>query len=940
MQRRTVKPFLALKASAGSGKTFALSVRFITLVLNGANANEIIALTFTKKAANEMKERIINTFLGLNSNEYEAELNTICDELDMSREEVLNLRDKRLNSFLQTNLKIGTFDSFFATILRQFSLNLGLSSDFDINSNLNSLQRIKFIKKVSWDERILRSLAEFITFAERSKSSFFESLEMFYENFDTIGGDNITKLPNTTKIDNTLAKLYEYAIQHKGSNIAINSFAPASVQELIKRGFLDHESLEYKTYTKIYTPKMDELFFELKTNLKQYFDEFEAYKLSELNKFLQIYKNTKLELNREQNMLSFGDISKLTHNLLVDNIDAQMLYFRLDGRINHLLIDEFQDTNVTQYDIMRPLIAEIVAGYGQNGLGSFFYVGDTKQSIYRFRGGKKELFDKLKSDFPQIIDDSLDTNYRSQKALVKFTNSIFASKIDDFKPQKAGVKKQGFKSVSGECEYFNVEPDDYGHLSVVGSNDIVFEAVNQVKILIQNGINVSDITILCWKNDDINKIATALELEHVPSIAEGNLALLQSPLVRAVVEYVKFCIFGDRLYQLNVQAIIKTKIIKIEINFHKSVPQTLHYLVKKLGIDGSNADILRLIELSSGYENIINFIFNLDKFDATASAKSINGVRIMTLHKSKGLQFENVIVCDKIGGDRNNKPSFVTEYSIKNGWNIKYNVARESFDSDFKEQQELIKKLEYEENINKIYVAFTRAINSLTIIKKTNPNGKNPSFFTAYETGSGGNKKLVEYLDLKEFSFGDIIPSQVQKIVKNSNFEHIELVKIAKQNIDESVRESGKNLNAIYIGLALHYLLEMSVKFDEQHLSVARDLMCNKFHKFLSQNELDDIFLRGLNLINDKKFKTLTSNKEIYKEQPFRFDGALRQLDLLCVGRSEICIIDYKTSRKNIDENILQVIGYKSAMSKIYSDFKIRSVIFYALKDEVSCIEV
>lgn len=102
-----------------------------------------------------------------------------------------------------------------------------------------------------------------------------------------------------------------------------------------------------------------------------------------------------------------------------------MLYFRLDGRINHLLIDEFQDTNVIQYEIILPIINEIVSGYGQNGLGSFFYVGDTKQSIYKFRGGKKELFDKLGDDFSQIDIENLPSNYRSLKALVKFNNAIF-----------------------------------------------------------------------------------------------------------------------------------------------------------------------------------------------------------------------------------------------------------------------------------------------------------------------------------------------------------------------------------------------------------------------------------------------------------------------------------------------------------------------------------
>ncbi|MDU2360664.1 MAG: UvrD-helicase domain-containing protein, partial [Campylobacter concisus] len=119
-----MKNFLALKASAGSGKTFALSVRYIALVLRGENINEIVALTFTKKAANEMKERIIATFLDLQNKK--GELEAVCAELDISQDEAIKRRDERLSVFLQSELKIYTFDAFFSGILKKFSQNLGL----------------------------------------------------------------------------------------------------------------------------------------------------------------------------------------------------------------------------------------------------------------------------------------------------------------------------------------------------------------------------------------------------------------------------------------------------------------------------------------------------------------------------------------------------------------------------------------------------------------------------------------------------------------------------------------------------------------------------------------------------------------------------------------------------------------------------------------------
>ena len=103
--------FLALNASAGSGKTFSLAVRFIELILSGANINQILALTFTKKAANEMKERIIRNFLDLENQKNELKL--IADDLNLSFDEILVLRDKKRVEFLNSNLYISTFDSFF-----------------------------------------------------------------------------------------------------------------------------------------------------------------------------------------------------------------------------------------------------------------------------------------------------------------------------------------------------------------------------------------------------------------------------------------------------------------------------------------------------------------------------------------------------------------------------------------------------------------------------------------------------------------------------------------------------------------------------------------------------------------------------------------------------------------------------------------------------------
>lgn len=939
-----MKNFLALKASAGSGKTFALSVRYIALVLRGENINEIVALTFTKKAANEMKERIIATFLDLQNKK--GELEAVCSELDISQDEAIKRRDERLGVFLQSELKIYTFDAFFSGILKKFSQNLGISPDYSVQDSLQDLAWKKFVKEVSKDKKLLSELALMMIISSQKEASFSQTLAKFYESFGGELKDSGASYPDDSKVRAAQRAINEHiALQNGASDVAKKTFGEQNLFELFKSKAFARESLDYRTFSKIYTPELDKLFFELKEAAKNYILEVEKYRLSGFSKLLKLYKASNLELNKEINALSFADINKLVFKLLVQNLDKEALYFRLDGRINHLLVDEFQDTNVIQYEIILPLIAEIVSGYGQNGLGSFFYVGDTKQSIYKFRGGKKELFDKLGDDFSQIDIENLPSNYRSLKALVKFNNAVFEEIYHryglSFEPQEPAKKDETLSyEVNGECEYFEVEKDDYGYLRVLSDEDIAGAVVSQASELLKAGVNASDITVLCWKNSDISLISEVLSSAGIKSVNEGTLELKRTPLVAAIIEYAKFCLFKEEIYEKNVKALVNANVKKLNIKPEVSATNSLFYLAKNLGISMADVDILRLFELSVGYKNLSDFIFNLESFSSKISPKSSDGVRVMTVHKSKGLEFAHVIVCDMMGKGRGDDSNFITEYSEKGEWIVKSKISgRENFDSDYASVLEQMKELEKQENINKIYVAFTRATKSLIIIKQAVPSGNSPSFFSFYTRSD--KSEANDYLDLKEFSFGKILPSKTEQKEAKKDEKKPEILKIERQEVEaKEQKTSGKNLSAIYFGLAFHYLLEMSEKFDEISLEKAKNLMLNKFHKFLPLEALEDVFSRAKMLIREPKFIECIRDKEIYKEQPFKVKNELKQMDLFCFNEREICVIDYKTTDKNIEENKKQVKEYKDALVKFYEKHSIIAVIFYALEGKISYIEV
>ena len=118
------------------------------------------------------------------------------------------------------------------------------------------------------------------------------------------------------------------------------------------------------------------------------------------------------------------------------NVCYTKLLRRLDSRLKHLLLDEFQDTSVIQFDILRPLIEEIRSGVGVNEGGSFFFVGDVKQSIYRFRGGVSALFHQVAELFDVRVEP-LRVNYRSRSKIVDFVNRSFEGKIKGYIPQQS-----------------------------------------------------------------------------------------------------------------------------------------------------------------------------------------------------------------------------------------------------------------------------------------------------------------------------------------------------------------------------------------------------------------------------------------------------------------------------------------------------------------------
>lgn len=911
--------YLCLEASAGSGKTFALSVRYIALLLKGNHPRKILALTFTNKAANEMKHRITDTFCNLDSSKYDGERNAICELLGKSKEEVLALRDKFMADFLSSELKISTFDSFFATILRQFSLNLGLMPDFN-SLNDNSIDVKNEFKRLLSSNSMMSKVAKYLYYINSKENALFEKLALLsqtkFDKFDAPwpSSENAIAMDRYNALCDVALKFGsdKYYVANFNKNLSLNEIVEKAVVKDIDKKYFNkvRDNAEFNA-------ARDEFI----SALKEYYLALEKYEISQISYFVDLYKKAIANVNRRENSLSFADITNWVNELLTskNKQDIDMLYFRLDAKIRHILIDEFQDTDIKQYEILEPLIAESLSGEGQNGVGSFFYVGDIKQSIYRFRGGQSELFNKLKEDFSQIKAQSLDKNYRSDKEIVKYVNEIFQKKYPHYIDQIPNSKDNGYVGV------------------VKFDRDKYLEAIyDSIKKLEDNRIEHKDMAILCWKNSDIYNIKDFLEKKGLEVSTQTTNNLIKSANVAAVVAFLKYSIFGDEIYLNTQYEITKTKKAKLELKSDASVAQTLKFIAKYLELEPCDVDLLKLYEISSKYSDIYDFAFNIDNDQTTSAKNSQKGITIMTVHKSKGLQFDHVIVLDYIGKENSQKDKFLMEYNLgTDSWDIR--LANKVFeylgDENYTQLQNRQKELDRKEVINKIYVALTRAKHSLIILAKDNPNGNNISYFTEYES----NGKTVEYLNLEECKLGIIKPNSDKKQESKSQITHLKpFEKVAPQEISTSDKpKESLNLDSIYFGKALHYYLESIDFADFNSLKIAQNCLYNKFGAFIDQDGLKDIKDRVDRLLNNPQFLEIIKDKRLYQEQDIGFNGALKRIDLLCVNSDEIEIIDYKTSLKNSDEHKEQVREYLDILSQIYPQKSVKASIIYILNDEI-----
>lgn len=931
----TKRQCMALKASAGSGKTFALSVRFLALLFKGANPSEILTLTFTKKATAEMKERILDYLKILQKENLENEkeksqniLKELEEKYHLNPDLVQNSAQKIYQRFLNAEIRISTIDAFFQSILRKFCWFVGLSANFEVNEDTKAHQQQLnegFLSALN--NKQLEELSVFIvqclSYNNYTSDSILERLRflknklyLFDPNKKEPAFDEKGFLEKLRSLNQQIQNI-ETASDRAKTAIKCDSF----------RGFLNssltwlEKKSEYLYFKKLKNeiPTLESECEEIENDLKRYYEAKETALFKKFPKFIQLYDKATSKIQA----LDFDAIKDKVHVLLngYEELPAEFFYFRLDSKIAHILIDEFQDTSLNDYKILAPFIDEIKAGIGQaKWHRSVFFVGDVKQSIYAFRGSFSSLFESVAKDF---YHDNLQFNHRSAPLIINYVNTIFKKAYQN---SPTAYLEQKYPKTSQNKHV----TDGYVKVSLVADErELLLEQILQeAKNLLEHRIDPKNITILCATNDDALEIKNYLQ-EHLSEIypsTESSAKLSQfveSKIIKNALEYA----LAEEPYK----PFYKHSVLKLAGYLHDDVIALPGFNPKKESVAGFVWKVMEwfelygepaqiCLELAVGCEDADGF---LEKLEAKAIASSHSkGAQIMTIHKSKGMQFPYVIVCERLGKPKsNNSNQFLEEYNGTELLRLYYRMKnREVVDKDYARALDKEEAAKDHEETNVYYVAFTRAELGLIVVAKDKKESK--------------NKTMHEQLDLTPLEEGEITPvisPQKEPLITSALIKpHSYGEQVQEIEEEPSDYEKNNDQEAINFGIALHKGLEYQYAYNIPKKSVLEYL--NYHHGFygLDYQALEE----SLELFeNDIEIQALFKNLALRGEAAFLFEGVVSRIDVLLWDRGQnLCVLDYKSSQNYQQSHKAQVSHYAAFLKTQAPHFKIQAGIIYAHK--------
>lgn len=826
------------KASAGSGKTFTLASEYITLVVkNPQDYRSILAVTFTNKATQEMKTRILSQLYGIAHSlpDSEAYYEQVRMKTGFSEQTIRENAAKALSLLTHhyNEFRVQTIDAFFQSVLRNLARELNLTANLRVDLNdeqveaqavdelINSLEEGEevlnwirdYIDKNIEDDKGWNVISQIKDFGKNIFKDFYKDhkteLDNRFSNKSFFNGFITDLRKRRTRILNRLnehakqmykkirdANLDNPNLFNRGANGLLshiikltkgtpsNDPTPQYIQSCIDSAEKWPASkCPAKEKAAIIELASASLCSDLKILNDYRINDWKEYQscnltlkhLSQL-RLLHAISEAVDEINKDTNRFMLSNTQSLLCTLMKDS-DTPFVFEKMGAYLKHIMIDEFQDTSTIQWNNFRKLLDNCMAQVDSHNL----IVGDVKQSIYRWRQGDWKLLNNIEHEFTkeQIKIEPLDTNYRSEENIIRFNNAFFkravsqtVNELESEKIQGATELVEAYKEIEQKprkdngkgCvriklfRYDSKNASDY-------KQKILNELIENIRQLLDQGYKQKDIAILARSKTVIPDIVDSFQNidKDVSLVSDEAFRLDASLAVNVIIEALRLLthpqdkLTESKLVKLYQQQVIKTGkdindlfvgenstelksflpsgyIDKFESLSRLSLIDLVDEIYSLFSLDsleGQSAYVCTFYDTLNEYlrdhpADIDDFI---EEWEDTLSSNTIqsdevDGIRLITIHKSKGLEYDNVLIpfCDWelektngitiwCSGDDKEKPYgelplIPVDYSSK--------MLGTVFEDDYKEEhlQNTV------DNMNLLYVAFTRAGKNLFITGK------------------------------------------------------------------------------------------------------------------------------------------------------------------------------------------------------------------------------
>ena len=1083
MNQITESGALRISASAGSGKTYSLTRLFIQRALRYPTAySGIVAITFTNKAANELKERIVSRLKELTNPDRKA------DDLDLfgfeDRQQLAERAHQVLKRVLHDfdNLKVTTIDSFFQSVFSQlaYEANLppGLKSEVDLTlikkevleegirsmgenelkvlvqnltdqisdtgknwrvvdnlrknllGNLFEEKVIRFQMNADeseiQDEQIIDARKKLQNYYQIIEEEIKESARKVQAYLDSIGF-----LPSHLDAETDKNYISEYhAIQKAASGTELPKSTPKTHRE---------GKLSRHPKSRLISDSEKETLAPL---LIRYGEAKEDHRLANRSlakelarnlssiRLLVFFRSILQMQNKRNNRIILGEI-KFILDKMIGESEVPFLFERMGTQIHTMLIDEFQDTDKIQWNVLLPLCKHVVES---NGL--LAVVGDVKQSIYGWRGADSTLFKEgiEKTLAPiRVFEQNLDTNYRSEACIVEFNNWVFKTLSDSFAQDlltgeqvvsdagweqrvrrnyedvmqkvnpEARERSAGFVELRVRRKTKKENPED-AEDKEDGQDDEKTSMpwlVDEIKKLQDVGFKASDIAILVRKNSVVLEVVEILDAELQKKEPGYDFSFSTSlmgkagdlPLYRFLILALQNCVAAEpnRFVFEEMEQIART--LRLDARFHPVVfPVVPEWRTEWLSFDNDpSAGLLHLffrqvayfgldqiVACQSDLQEFQNLLYQYIQQDAAnypdffewwtdkASEKDrvatemAEGIRVMTIHKSKGLDF-GVVIIPMVS---NSKSDSVHDRAVfwpegeEEPWNafplLKADAKREFLKTDLAEQYQEDVYRRSLENLNNLYVAFTRPRNGLIIdlsVESKFDIGDKKVDSKCHRLGYKLPVSLKNAFENGSLPFENCrleVPDE--EVVLHFSFGNYEKAKIQEKPV---IHIQGPILTPVFpvsdtipwasppvhsfeakTGILVHRILEMTESVDQW-----RQLLSNEVsHKNIAPEIAEEASRQLQNLFSFPEFQEWFSGEYVFypEQQMVAENGDILRADRLLIHSNKLILLDYKTGEA-LDTHQYQIRKYTRALQSA-TGMPVEAFLVYSAEQKILAV--